>query len=165
MAKEKELKSRARNHITRVLGMKLAIVRESLDEPGSEDRPRPMTQVSAAKLGGWNQTNLSASELAKVAYIPVSYIEFLARRGINLTALFNEDVTPFDFRQICAERSGRTLTLIEHPPTPCILCAEKDREITHLNMVIDSNRDTISTQKQTIELLSGAYTQGRAANG
>ena len=75
--------------------------------------------------------------------VPLRYITFLASKGINLTALFDDNITPDEFARVATQRSG---TIIRHGE--CHDCAAKDR-------IIERQDQTIRTMEKMIGMMEG----------
>jgi len=105
------------------------------------------SQSEAARQSGWKQARISLLETGVKEFVVPKYLTWLAKEKINLTALYDTDVSIEDFEAICDGKV--TLELPAHAVTgPCELCKAKDHEIGLLN-------NTIKIQGSFIETLQG----------
>ncbi|HOZ61994.1 MAG TPA: helix-turn-helix transcriptional regulator [Smithellaceae bacterium] len=104
---------------------KLRIARESLG----------FTQKTIGQASGCLQSKVSLLETKPKTHMIDAYLSFLAKKKINLTALFDESVSEEDFKAICEGKVQ--LALPAHgEPAECDQCKVKDHEISMLNTII-----------------------------
>jgi len=65
-----------------------------------------LTQSAAGRASGFRQNGISIMEKGRKHNVPLRYITFLASKGINLTALFDDNITPDEFARVATQRSG-----------------------------------------------------------
>lgn len=105
------------------------------------------SQSAASRASGYNQSGISLIEGGHNVYIPNSYLSFLASNGINITALFDNNISEDEFRKICTGEAPKLLTSgSTRHPQPCQECKTKDDYIKLLSQ-------TNANQQVTIDIL------------
>lgn len=121
-----------------LMSKKLIMTRQSIFDKGQ-------IEVGASmKIG---QSTMSMIENVQRQSFPLKYLTFLAENGVNLSAIFNNNVSLEDYSAICEGKS--MLLLPEH--VDCANCKIKDQIIIDL-------RDTIKILKDNIDLLNSKLT-------
>lgn len=106
------------------------------------------SQVQVARMMGIAQTNISGIEAGEHIRLHPNYLKIFADAGIDMNALFNDNVTAEDFEKIC--NSKRILMLPSHQGeaaidySNCPECKSKERLITSLERTIDLMDKNIS---------------------
>lgn len=118
-----------------LIASKLKIARKSLN----------MSQEDFADAIGYNQSGISAIETGTATFVPNLYLEVLASRGVNLTGIFNESVSPDQYADMCfgnvpAARLG-----------PCPNCAAKDQIIADKNEIIAGKNEVIEMLREKLK--------------
>lgn len=83
-----------------------------------------LNESETARQSGYSQSGISQLESGKMKSIPTILLSFYAKKNINLTALFNNEITleKFDFTCLDTPKSNQG-------DDKCQKCAEKDKEI------------------------------------
>lgn len=115
---------------------KVKIARESLN----------LSQISAAEASGYSQSGISLLENGENTFIPNEYLSFLATKGINLTAIFDEDLSLDDFALSCG--GFFTHDLHHKVKNLEVQLQLKDREVELLSKTIQSMEITIKALQQ-----------------
>lgn len=100
------------------------------------------SQTDASKETDWNQTSISELESGVQSMPPPRYLSWLAKKHVNLTALFDESVSASDFQQVCD--GVRKLSLMPHIADHCEKCESKDKEIGMLNRMVTNLERTVT---------------------
>ena len=92
-----------------------------------------LSQSGVERESGYDQARISLLESGKTQNIPTIYLSFLAKNKINLTAMFDNNVSLEDFEVLCkqvweGEPAGAVLSTAQ----PCSQCKLKDDIITVL---------------------------------
>ena len=124
---------------------KVRVARESLK----------LSQSAASRESNYNQSTISLLEAGENTGIATIYLQFLASKGINLTAMFDDNTTLEDFTSICYGEKQALLSAHVVTAGPCPNCATKDATIYNLGMIIDSQKDTITIMKELALSLKG----------
>ncbi len=119
---------------------KVKIARESLN----------LSQISAAEASGYSQSGISLLEKGGNTFIPNEYLSFLASKGINLTAMFDEDLSLDDFALTCG---GFFTHDLQHKFKNLEMQLQlKDREVELLNKTIQNMEITIASLQKLTKL-------------
>lgn len=92
-------------------------------------------QDDIANETGRTQTIVSAIETGRRKELPIWYIEYLNKNGINLAALFDDSISVEGFRQACLQKTQSF----------CSACKVKDDKIALLERLVSSKDDYITS--------------------
>lgn len=107
------------------------------------------SQVQVARMMGIAQTNISGIEAGEHIRLHPNYLKIFADAGIDINALFNDNVTAEDFEKICNSKRMLMLPLPQQGETAidysnCPECKSKERLIASLERTIDLMEKNIS---------------------
>lgn len=120
-----------------LINSKLKIARDALH----------LSQSEVYRQSGYHQSGLSALEGGSRSIIPVKYLQWMASKGINLVALFDDNVTEEKFKEVVLLKPG---TAISKPTEPCRECIAKDQAISDKMEVIVAKNELIESLKGKI---------------
>ena len=123
------------------IGKKFKIARESILRDGY-----PISQTKAAKEFGYYQASISSVEQGDFANVSDLYLAWLASNGVNLSGIYDDKVTPEQYRMVVSAKAPLLLTAHGEPES-CRECEIKDREIMHLEREVNVLNKLVSTME------------------
>lgn len=129
------------------IGEKLRVAREKLG----------LSQIAIAKEIGIKQTGVSAMETGTYERFNFTLFQFLVKCGVNVNLIFDETVTPGEFRK--NYRISKQLFLPApdgfddpHAPEGCLQCKAKDGIIDAQKMQIEVLYGTVGVLKGRLDI-------------
>jgi hypothetical protein len=127
---------------------KLKLARKSLD----------LAQKSKDLSGVMHQPGISRMEKGGRNNVPMAYLNFMANHGVDLSAVFSDNISVDQYKNMGADGS---LKVAAYKGT-CPSCIVKDDMLKQKDVHIDSLLETIDTKNELISMLKEVHNVSKA---